>query len=288
MESWTELRTAYHVARLGTVSAASRVLQTHRATVNRHIDVLEEELGRRIFLRNPKGYTLTEFGNELLKVAQKADELIEDLVGRAQRGDGSIEGEIKITSVLPLTTILMEPIKAFRAANPKCQVTITATEDLQRLEYGEAHVALRAGRKPEHPDYVVQSYGSAALNLYAHSDYLWHLPDTTGMTNLRAHSFIMPPKEELRLPIWSWLFEQVPEPRIAIAASDPLVVKDAVLSGLGVGVLSDIEVLGCPSLTALLPDNTEWCVPLWLVTHVDLHRTEKVQDMLARLKAHRT
>lgn len=287
MENWTELRTAYHVARLGTVSAASRVLRTHRATVNRHIDVLEEALGRRIFLRHPKGYTLTEFGNELLKVAQKADELIEDLVGRAQRSDGTIEGEIKITSVLPLTSILMAPIKAFRAANPKCQVTITATEDLQRLEYGEAHIALRAGRTPEHPDYVVQSFGSASLNLYAQSDYLSHLPDGIGMANLRNHSFIIPPKAELRLPIWSWILEQVPEPRIAITASDPLVVKDAVLSGLGVGVLSDIEVLGCPSLTALLPDNTNWRVPLWLVTHVDLHRTEKVKDMLARLKAHR-
>ena len=43
MEKWAELRTAYQVAKLGTVSAAATALGFHRATVNRHIDVLEEE-----------------------------------------------------------------------------------------------------------------------------------------------------------------------------------------------------------------------------------------------------
>ena len=172
MEKWTELRTAYQVARLGTVSAASRTLGVHRATVNRHIDALEAELGARVFIRNPKGYTLTELGEDVLKVAQKTDELFEDLVGRAKGGDGQIEGEIKITSLPPFTNVLMTPIAAFRAANPNCQVTIISSEDLQRLEFGEAHIALRVGSKPEHPDYVVQSFGRVGLNLYAHDGYL--------------------------------------------------------------------------------------------------------------------
>lgn len=32
-----------------------------------------------------------------------------------------------------------------------------------------------------------------------------------------------------------------------------------------------------------MPDD-EYSVPLWLVTHVDLHRTVKVQTLLVRLK----
>ena len=122
MERWTELRTAYQVARLGTVSAAARALDVHRATVNRHIDALEDELGAPIFIRNPKGYALTELGEDLLKVAQKADELFEDLVGRAKGRGGSIEGEIKITSLLDIAHLLMDPITVFRAANPHCKL----------------------------------------------------------------------------------------------------------------------------------------------------------------------
>ncbi|MBT5488354.1 MAG: LysR family transcriptional regulator, partial [Halieaceae bacterium] len=34
----------------------------------------------------------------------------------------------------------------------------------------------------------------------------------------------------------------------------------------------------------VLPPNQGWFVPVWLVTHVDLHRTEKVQAMLRCIK----
>ena len=284
MEKWTELRTAYQVAKLGTVSAASRALGTHRATVNRHIDVLEAELGARIFIRNARGYTLTELGEELLKVAQKTDEMFEDLVGRARGRDGSIEGEIKITSLLPLTNVLMRPVAIFREAHPNCQVTIITTEDLQRLEYGEAHVALRAGTKPTHPDYVVQHLGDVTLNLYAHDDYIFRNGMPKSPSDLSKHNFISPPENERRLPIWMWIYQHVPEPKVSIAANDPNIVGDAVFAGLGLGVLSDFDVAGRNDVTAVLPHSTDWTFPLWLVTHVDLHRTEKVQEMLACLK----
>ena len=69
MDKWAELRTAYQVAKLGTVSAAADALGFHRATVNRHIDVLEAEIGARIFIRHARGYALTELGEDVLRVA---------------------------------------------------------------------------------------------------------------------------------------------------------------------------------------------------------------------------
>ena len=47
MDNWDEIRTAYHVARVGTVSGAAERLGVHHATVIRHIDALEERLQRR-------------------------------------------------------------------------------------------------------------------------------------------------------------------------------------------------------------------------------------------------
>ena len=41
---WDEIRTAYQVARMGTVSGAAEVLGVHHATVIRHIDALEGRL----------------------------------------------------------------------------------------------------------------------------------------------------------------------------------------------------------------------------------------------------
>jgi DNA-binding transcriptional LysR family regulator len=288
MEHWTEIRTAFQVAKLGTVSAASRALGVHRATVNRHIDALEDELGARVFIRNPKGYTLTEFGEELLQVAQKTDELFEDLVGRAKGSKSQVEGEIILTSLPPFTNVLMAPIAAFRAANPNCQVAIIASEDLQRLEYGEAHIALRAGPKPEHPDYVVQSFGKVGLNLYAHDSYLSRKDMPDSVTDLALHEFVLPPRTEGRVPIWTWISAEVANPKVAVVARDPIVARQAVLAGLGLGILSEFDVAGRRDLHAVLPTKKHWAVPLWLVTHVDLHRTGKVQEMLKRIKALRS
>ena len=39
-----------------------------------------------------------------------------------------------------------------------------------------------------------------------------------------------------------------------------------------------------PDLIEVMPPRPEWEAPLWLVTHVDLHRTRKVQAFLAFLK----
>lgn len=287
MEKWTELRTAFQVAKLGTVSAAGRALGVHRATVNRHIDALEQELGAPIFIRNSKGYALTELGDDLLQVAQKTDELFDDLLGRAKGRERSLEGEIKITSLLPLVRMMMTPVAAFREANPNCRVTLISTEDLQRLEYGEAHIALRAGPEPEHPDYVVQPFGRAALNLYGQADYLARNEGMGTAGDLAQYAFVLPPENENRLPIWSWIRGHIVNPTVAVAANDPIVAREAVFAGLGLGVLSEFDVADRDDLRAMLPPNEDWTVPLWLVTHVDLHHTEKVQEMLAHLKASR-
>ncbi len=55
MDNWDELRTAYQVARLGTVSGAAEVLGVHHATVIRHIDALEGRMGVKLFQRHSRG-----------------------------------------------------------------------------------------------------------------------------------------------------------------------------------------------------------------------------------------
>ncbi len=39
-----------------------------------------------------------------------------------------------------------------------------------------------------------------------------------------------------------------------------------------------------PGLVQVMPPQDDWSGALWLVTHVDLHRTNKVQSFLRHLK----
>ena len=70
MENWDEVKTAYQVARMGTVSGAADVLGVHHATVIRHVDALEQRLGVKLFQRHARGYTATEPGMDLRRASR--------------------------------------------------------------------------------------------------------------------------------------------------------------------------------------------------------------------------
>ena len=53
------------------------------------------------------------------------------------------------------------------------------------------------------------------------------------------------------------------------------------------GFIEDYKAKMYGGFYRILPPNQEWFVPIWLVTHVDLHRTEKVQAMLKCIKSAR-
>lgn len=284
LDKWTELRTAYQVAKLGTVSAAAEAEGVHRATINRHIDILEAELGARVFIRHARGYALTDVGADLLRVAGKTEELVNDLAGRARGPNGQLSGEVKVTTLAPLAPLVMTGIADFHRQFPASFVTFIATDNLARLEHGEAHVALRAGSRPKHPDYVVQSFGRLRFGLYAHDTYVarYGLPER--VEQLSGHYLIGPGDANDRVPFRRWIEEKVPDKSIAFRSSNPSVIKTAVDSGLAMGFLGEHEALGRPDLHQVFQFRKDWAVALWLVTHVDLHRTKKVQALLACIK----
>ena len=231
-------------------------------------------------------YTLTELGEEVVRVADKAEELIEDLAGRVQGGPNQLEGEIRVTVLPEFSAVLMPAIARFRAENPGCRVSIIASEDLARLEYGEAHIALRTGPRPDHPDYVVALYAHIGLNLYAHDSYV----QRKGMPSerdLAGHEFVVPNELKTKMPFSDWVAENVDSSQIAVATSHYGGIATAVEAGLGLGVLVDPEVASRSDLHPVLPKDQAWAVPVWLATHVDLHRTKRVQAMLKCIRATR-
>ena len=66
--------------------------------------------------------------------------------------------------------------------------------------------------------------------------------------------------------------------------SEPEANGEAVRAGLGLGFLQVREAERDDDLVQILPPSGEWDSTLWIVTHVDLHRTLKVQSFLAVLK----
>jgi DNA-binding transcriptional LysR family regulator len=283
-DNWDEIRTAYHVARLGTVSGAAEVLGVHHATVIRHIDALEARLGAKLFQRHARGYTATEAGTDLMQVAQATDDQLTQLAGRIKGRGAEVTGELVVTSLSGMAGLLMPVLAAFRDLHPDLTVRFLTGERLFRLEYGEAHVAIRAGAAPDQPDNVVQPLLKLPIALYASMGYLDRFGVPKDENDLAAHLFVGHDEDASRAPFYRWMRTHVPGSSVIFRAVEEHTLTEAVLAGVGIGFLSVFEAKRHPELVQIFPPREEWTAPTWIVTHVDLHRTTKVQAFLTFLK----
>ena len=284
VSTWDEIRTAFHVAKMGTVSGAAEVMGVHHATVIRHIDALEAELGVKLFQRHARGYTATEAGEDLLQVAQATDDQFAQLVGRIRGRGEDVSGELVITSLASMSFFITPILADFQAENPGLMVRFLGGARLFRLEYGEAHVAIRAGAAPQQPDNVVQKYVEFPTALYAAQSYIDRFGAPKDEGELAKHRIVNADNPESRAPFARWIRENVPDEAVVFRSDDDRVLRDAVVAGSGIGFLTCHEAKRYPNLVEVLPPRPEWGAPLWLVTHVDLHRTTKVQALLKFLK----
>ncbi|MEZ5777821.1 MAG: LysR family transcriptional regulator [Paracoccaceae bacterium] len=284
MDNWDEIRTAYQVARIGTVSGAAEVLGVHHATVIRHIDALEGRLGAKLFQRHARGYTATEAGHELLKVAQATDDQFAHLAARITGAASDVSGELVVTSLPGLSDLVVPTLLRLQGEYEDLKIRYVSDARLYRLEYGEAHVAIRAGGRPQEPDNVVQGLCTHRSGLFASPLYVERHGLPSGDADLGKHRFIGPSDPENRAPFHRWLAQRVPPETVTFRTNDERVVLEAVTGGAALGFLPLLTARRYPELVEALPARADWDTELWLVTHVDLHRTPRIQLFLKALK----
>jgi DNA-binding transcriptional LysR family regulator len=284
-ETWDEIRTAYHVARAGTVSGAAETLGVHHATVIRHVDALESRLNVRLFTRHARGYTPTEAGEDLLRVAATTDDQFSQLTARLRGAGDAVTGDLIVTTIPDLTALLVPALAGLQAEHPDLVVRLHTDTRLFRLEYGEAHLAVRAGPRPQEPDNVVQALWSMPSGMFAAPEYAAAHGLPQSEEDLARHRLISSDSDETRVPFLKWLAQNTPAAARMFRTNDMNALEHAILAGAGIGFLPMWRAARHPGLVPVLEPRPDWDVALWLVTHVDLHRSSKVQTALAHLKS---
>ena len=286
MDNWNEIKTAACVARCGTISAAANELGVHRATINRHIDALEAQLGGKLFQRHARGFTPTELGHELLRIADATDEQFAQLKRIANRTSDELTGEFIITSIDALAPSILPILADFRTEHPQLTTHFHASNALVKLEYGEAHIAFRAGPKPQDPDNVVMPFLEIQVGLYASKEYVDTYGKPDNMDEFCDHHFIGTKIENPRAPALKWLVDNVPNEAITFTSNHMSINNLAVHLGHGIGFLTASEAANNENLVEIMPPRAEWMTKSWALTHVDLHRSPKVQAFLKIMKQH--
>ena len=276
IKDWNQVRTAYHVARLGTVSAAAKFLGMHHATVIRQVTNLEEELGHKLFHRHARGYTPTAAGENLSRIASVNEEQLQGLVGLIQEHGNKVTGELIVTTLPRFDTLVTSWMAMLQKENPSLRIKLIIEDRALKLEYGEAHLAIRAGLKPIEPDNIVKYLLPIQFGMYAHKNYVKEMGTIQSSDDIPRHKYVL----NTDIPIMSmhkWIAENIPLDNVIFKSSNHIALEKAVIDGIGIGLFPTFLAIEKKDLELVMPLIDGWRSDLWIVTHVDLHRTAKVK-----------
>ena len=142
----TQLRTLVHVAELGSLSKAADRLCTAQPALSRHVRLLEEELGTRLFDRHGRGMILTEQGRTVLLHAKRIMAEFEDIRSHVAEENGTVGGRVSIGMPPTVAEILAVPIvEAIRKSHPSATCRIVSAYSLYLFDWvhrGEVDVAI--------------------------------------------------------------------------------------------------------------------------------------------------
>lgn len=284
MKYWQEIRTAAHVARLGSIRAAARELEIHRATVLRHVDLLESALGIRLFRRHSRGYSPTDAALELLEVAEATESQIAKIAELHRREDDRLSGQVTVTSTLGAARDVLPAIKRLALDHPELQVLLRVSASFLSLENGEADIALRMGDEPDLPNHVVYPLCDVRFGMFASTEYIHRHGAPKNVSELGRHYFAGPISEAPKAGFLRWLVDHVPADRIVVRSNEVELLDEAVFNGTAIGLLASYAAEARGNLVPVLSPEADWTSHVWLVTHESARKVARIQACLKVLQ----
>ena len=283
---WNRARAFLVTAEEGSLSAAARALGLTQPTLGRQVEALEKELGVVLFERTGRGLTLTKGGLDLLEHVRPMG-LAANGVSLAASGQSqTIEGAICITTSEVIAAFLLPPILAeLRRLHPGVEVKVVATNAIRDLRRREADIAIRSG-KPSDPALIATRLRDTPARLYATRDYLRSIGNPTQPRDLSRAAFIgFTDDDRFMLGMNALGFDLGPK-NFPLHTESHLVLWELVKSGLGVGVILEEVGDAEPMVERVLPSMDPIPVPMWLVSHREVHTSRRVRVVFDLIGEH--
>ena len=286
---WNQARAFLATADEGSLSAAARALGLTQPTLGRQVAALEEELGVMLFDRVGRSLVLTPSGLELLDHVRAMAEAA-NLVSLTASGQSrAIEGYVSITATPIMATYhLPAMLKRIRDEAPGIVIEIIAANEVRDLTRREADIAIRYAR-PEQPNLIAKLVGETSAHLYASKAYLDKHGRPASPEDLVDADFIGFEHPERLVPMLNAMGVPLTKDNFKINTASGTVILELVKQGLGISVgTKDVETLA-PGIERVLPDLDPIPVPIWLVTHRELHTSRRIRlvfDSLAEAISH--
>lgn len=243
------------IAETGRFSEASKVLFVTQSAVSQQIKLLEEELGTQLFVRQAHNVTLTESGRELLPLAKKVLNGVEECRDRIADLKGLLCGKLNIGLTFSLEPYIRETMLAFMGRYPKVRVNAhyrPLTDLLHMLRDNEIDIMF--SMMPTSPHEFVESiplteYRLAAIMRKTHP-LAKH--ESLHFTDLLPHKLILPEKGiRDRNAIESFVHTETGALNVVSLINDVNAIMNILQESNYVSILTEHTIKNFPKLCAI-------------------------------------
>lgn len=231
------------VMRSGNFSGAARRLGVPRSVVAKHVSLLEEHLGARLFHRTTRVMTPTDAGLEYFEVASRVIDELEEREGEIRKSQEEASGLLRILVPSSFGQIYFpDALLAFTAQHPHVRISLTLSDAApQPLELYEGgfDVAIRLSDM-QSSSVVGRRIGALRWVLCATPDYLANSPEILAPQDLQRHTCLVHTRHS---PDSIWRFRAEREHHVKISgflsSNNAFVLKHATLAGKGICILPE-------------------------------------------------
>jgi DNA-binding transcriptional LysR family regulator len=239
------LATFTRAAELSSFTAAARALGLTQAAVSQRIGALEHDLGVALFQRRGGRVLLTDAGRRLYDYARRIRELHREARTQVTGRAAPLTGELSLAaSSVPGEHLLPALLSAFRQRYPHVQVQASVADSravLRQVEQGQAHLGL-VGGKGDSPHLEYRCFACDELALVVPPGHAVGRRRRVSLEQLAGQPLILREAGSGS----RWCLEQAlahagktpRDMRVVLELGSNEAIKEAVLQGLGLAVLS--------------------------------------------------
>jgi DNA-binding transcriptional LysR family regulator len=282
---WSNLRVFYAVAQTGGINAAARRLRLNPSTVTRAVEELERQLNVTLFLRGPRGVTLTEPGETAFQRVRTMEKMAESLELEVADSETLPEGRVRLAAPDGVAGYFVTPfLPEFLRAHPGLDLSIDCGLWPDRPLDGEADLTLTFS-EPTQPDAVAQPIAHVHYGLFASREYISLYGAPATIEEMLPHPYVHHLAQTYQKELWGPRVEawQVLTHK-RIETNSSAVVVQAVRNGVGIGAMPTAIASVEPDLV-MLDVLKVGPAKLWLVHHRDAVRPARVRLVKDWLKS---
>ena len=264
IQKWLE---AFHtVAATGGFTRAAETLNVGQPTVSTHVKSLEEYFRVELFHRHGRNVKLTPTGEALSTITRGLYGHQEEALALLRATRDLETGQLALNAVGPFD--VMEILQVFRRAHPGIATTVTLgfeNEILNGLSDFDCDIGV-LGRPVDDPVFYCEFYNRHRVLVIVHAGHALARRRNIRLEELQGCDMVLrPPFSTTRQAFDHALADAGVSVHPVMEINSREAAREAVVRGLGAGVVSETELVRSPDIRALRVTNAEMHTSAFLV-----------------------